>query len=88
MLVRNPGFTLVAVLTLAIGILATTTTVSAVNAVLFKQLAIEKPAEVHQIFNGTTHGGEEDPSAKFSYRVYKSQPRHPPQTGRDPLEAP
>jgi hypothetical protein len=52
MLVRSPGFTLVAVLTLTIGILATTITVSAVNAVLFRPLAIEEPAEVLQIFNG------------------------------------
>src|SRR5262245_25818956 len=74
MLVRNPGFTLAAVLTLAIGILANTTIVSAVNAVLFRPLAIEKPAEVHQIFNGTdrVQGEEGDLSAKFSYRVYKT----------------
>ena len=53
MLVRNLGFTLVAVLTLTIGILANTTIFSAVNAVLFRPLAIEKPAEVHEIFNGS-----------------------------------
>ena len=60
MLVRSPGFTLVAVLTLTIGILATTTVFSAVNAVLFRPLAIEKPAEVHQIFNGSSRD-QEDP---------------------------
>src|SRR5262245_8044243 len=76
MLSRNPGFTLTAVLTLTVGILANTTIVSAVNAVLFRPLAIEKPAQLHQIFNGGERGaggdGREDQSAKFSYRVYKS----------------
>jgi predicted permease len=72
MLVRSPGFTLVAVLTLTIGILVNTTVFSAVNAVLFRPLAIEKPAEVHQIFNGTERGGEEQWSGKHSYHAYKS----------------
>ena len=72
MLVRSPGFTLVTVLTLAIGILANTTTVSAVNALLFRPLAIENPAQVHQIFNGTERGGEEQWSGKHSYQAYKS----------------
>jgi putative ABC transport system permease protein len=74
MLCRNLGFTLVAVLTLAIGILANTTVFSAVNAVLFRPLAIEKPAEVHQIFNGNERGGDPDDqfSAKHSYQAYKS----------------
>jgi len=74
MLVRSPSFTLVAVLTLSIGILATTTTISAVNAVLFRPLAIEKPAEVLQIFNGTERGGDADDrfAAKHSYQAYKS----------------
>ena len=71
MLVRNLGFTLVAVLTLAIGILATTTIFSAVNAVLFRPLAIEKPAEVLEIFNGTDR--YKDPHLpKHSYQAYKS----------------
>lgn len=76
MLARNMGFTLVAVLTLAIGILANTTTISAVNAVLFRPLAIDRPAQVHQIFTGGVREVDgdtgEDASAKFSYRVYKS----------------
>jgi ABC-type antimicrobial peptide transport system permease subunit len=54
MFTRPSGFSLAAVLTLAIGILANTTIVSGVNAVLFRPLAIEKPAQVHQIFNGTS----------------------------------
>ncbi|HXT71002.1 MAG TPA: ABC transporter permease [Vicinamibacterales bacterium] len=73
MLRRNLGFTLVAVLTLAVGILVNTTVFSAVNAVLFRPLAIERPAEVHQIFNGDERGGDmDDPfTAKHSYQAYK-----------------
>ncbi len=70
-LLRSPGFTLVAILTLAIGILATTTTVSAVNAVLFRPLAIKEPAQVLEIFNGTDRFN--DPHLpKHSYQAYKS----------------
>jgi predicted permease len=71
MFVRSPGFTLVAVLTLTLGILATTTTVSAVNAVLFRPLAIEEPAEVLEIFN-TSDRYTDKHLPKHSYQAYKS----------------
>jgi predicted permease len=74
MLRRNLAFTLVAGLTLTTGILANTTVFSAVNALLFRPLAIERPAEVHQIFNGDERGGDADDqfAAKHSYQTYKS----------------
>ena len=83
MLVRSPGFTLVTVLTLAIGILANTTTVSAVNALLFRPLAIENPAQVHQIFNGTGRGGEEHVDAEDVNRELRGDRGPAPQ--RDDL---
>src|SRR4029453_17794002 len=48
-LVRTPGFALVAILTLAIGILGNTTIFSGVNALLFTPLPTEHPEQVVQV---------------------------------------
>src|SRR5262245_11927579 len=48
-LVRAPGFAIVAVLTLGIGILGNTTIFSGVNAVLFTPLPAEQPEQIAQI---------------------------------------
>jgi hypothetical protein len=48
-LVRAPGFALVAILTLAIGILGNTTIFSGVNALLFTPLPTERPEQIAQV---------------------------------------
>jgi predicted permease len=66
-LIRAPGFVLVTVLTLAIGILGNTTVVSGVNAVLFTPLPTERPEQIAQIL---TAGRDVQRFAKHTYALY------------------
>ncbi|HMD86416.1 MAG TPA: ABC transporter permease [Terriglobia bacterium] len=53
---KNPGFTAVAVLTLAFGIGANTAIFSLIDVVLFRPLPIRRPSEVVRICGGKTRG--------------------------------
>jgi predicted permease len=51
MLAKNPGFTAVAVIVLALGIGANTAMFSLVNALLFRPLAVDRPAELIGVYS-------------------------------------
>ena len=72
---KAPGFTATAVLTLALGIGATTAIFTLVHAVLLKSLPVAKPGELYHIAsedNCCVTGGLQQNWTLFSYDLYKT----------------
>jgi predicted permease len=71
--VHAPGFTATAVLTLALGIGATTSIFTLVHAVLLKSLPVSRPEELYRVGdneNCCVNGGLQDSWSLFSYDKY------------------
>ena len=71
---KAPGFTTTAILTLALGIGATTAIFTLVYAVLLKSLPVVNPQDLYRIGNEEdccVNGGMQDNWALFSYEQYK-----------------
>jgi predicted permease len=71
---KAPGFTATAILTLALGIGATTAIFTLVNAVLLKSLPVSKPEDLIRVGdneNCCVNGGMQENWSLFSYLAYK-----------------
>jgi len=71
---KAPGFTATAILTLALGIGATTAIFTLVHAVLLKSLPVANPEELYRVGNEENccvNGGMQDNWTLFSYEQYK-----------------
>ena len=78
---KAPGFTATAVLTLSLGIGATTAIFTLVHAVLLKSLPVAKPGELVRIGNEENccvNGGLQDNWSLFSFEQYKQFKEHTP----------
>jgi predicted permease len=70
MLAKNPGFTAVAVITLALGIGVNTTLFSAFNAVALKPLPVQNPYSIVRFERWFENGSSGDVQYAFSYPEY------------------
>jgi putative ABC transport system permease protein len=73
--IHAPGFTTTAILTLALGIGATTAIFTLVHAVLLRSLPVAKPSELYRVGdveNCCVNGGMQEDWSLFSYEKYKA----------------
>src|SRR6202000_1768100 len=76
---KAPGFTTTAIVTLALGIGATTAIFTLVHAVLLKSLPVAKPEELWRVGNEENccvNGGMQDNWTLFSFEQYKQFRAH------------
>lgn len=73
MLFKRPGFALIAVLTLSLGIAVNTTIFSYVNLVMYRLLNFTEPEHVAFVWAASSSGGSENPASIPDYLDWRAQ---------------